>query len=417
VRLVICLLLFSATTLGADVTGKWSGSTFSRDRLWPWEVSFSTEGASQPLFVILRQRGDIVEGSAGPDEIRQYPLHNGMIQGDEVRFEVAFDASGPVAQFHLVMSGDQLHGGVSTQGVDLSSVKVSLNRLPPGFSQDTHTLLKDGATALFEEDYAAANKYFERALAKEPSFADAYLYLGASYYRQGLGNDPLHPDLMLLKKAAFRFQQVLRLDTGNPQIRMYLGSILCYRAEAEPSVEARTREFEEAKATYRKVAGLDARNFDALYMIAAIDRREMHEYLIAARGQLGMRDTNGPLPDGKARRDVHARIEPLYEDAINSLARAARLRPDDDELVKSRYACMREKAQLAASEEQYHYAMDEATRWLQKAQEEARFARNKPLTAEQEAEMRRQRESPEVIPPPGYVLPSLDAQEDDARQQ
>lgn len=413
---VICILLVSATSLGADVTGDWSGKTFSKDRLWPWEVSYTAEGASQPFFVILKQHGDSVDGSAGPDQIRQYPVRNGKIQGNELRFEVAFDASGPVAQFHFVLAGDQLHGGVSAQGVDLSSVRISLNRLPPGFSPDTHTLLKNGATALFQRDYAAANKYFEQALAKNPDLADAYLYLGASHYRQGLGSDFFHPDLALLKKAENRFQQVLALDTANAQVRMYLGSILCYQAEAAPSAEARTRGLEEARDTYRQAAGLDARNFDALYMIAAIDRREMHEDLVAARAQLGLRDTNGPLLDGKARRDVQARIEPLYEDAVNSLARAARLRPGDVELVKSRYACMREKAQLAGSQEQYRDALDEAARWLQQAQQEARLARDKPPTAEQEAEMRKNAESPEILPPPGYVLPSLDAQEDDTKQ-
>ena len=409
---MLCISLVSQVTLHADVSGNWSGSSLSRERLWPWDASYSTEGTSQPFFMILKEHGSSVEGSVGPDEVRQYAVRNGSVDGAQVSFDVAIEASSPVAHFHLIVSGDHLDGGLSAEGVDLSNVKVSLRRVPSGVSQDARTLLKNGAAALRDLDYSLANNYFEHALARKPDFVDAYMYLGASHYRQGLGNDFLHPDLTLLNEAGDLFHQVLKLESRNTEVRMYVGSILAYQAEAERSVEMRIRELEEAKAVYRKAADLDARNFDALYMTAVIDRREIHEYLTAARAQLGLQDSTGLLPDTKERRELLIRIDPLYDDAIESLVRATRVRPGNDELVKCRYACMREKAQLAGSEEQYRDALEAAKQWLAKAQEEAQFARNRPRTAEDDAEMRKRLQTPEIMSPPSYVLPSLDFEEE-----
>jgi hypothetical protein len=76
-RTIAVLLLLTMNALAGDLTGKWLGS-------------FKADGADhevQQLF-ILKQDGYNLTGSGGPDESEQYPIANGKVDGDRVRFEI-----------------------------------------------------------------------------------------------------------------------------------------------------------------------------------------------------------------------------------------------------------------------------------------------------------------------------------------
>ena len=63
--------------MAGDVTGKWSGS-------------FRANGADHdvPQFFILKQDGIKLMGSGGPDKSEQYPIENGKVDADRIRFEL-----------------------------------------------------------------------------------------------------------------------------------------------------------------------------------------------------------------------------------------------------------------------------------------------------------------------------------------
>jgi hypothetical protein len=76
-RAIAVVLLFAANAMAGDLTGKWSGS-------------FKVDGGdhSVPQLFILKQDGNRLTGSGGPDESEQYPIENGKVEGDRVRFEL-----------------------------------------------------------------------------------------------------------------------------------------------------------------------------------------------------------------------------------------------------------------------------------------------------------------------------------------
>ena len=76
-RTIALVLLLALTAMAGEVAGKWSGS-------------FRADGADHdvPQLFILKQEGNKLTGSGRPDQSEQYPIENGKVDGDRVRFEL-----------------------------------------------------------------------------------------------------------------------------------------------------------------------------------------------------------------------------------------------------------------------------------------------------------------------------------------
>ena len=104
----------NATAL--DLTGKWSGA-------------FRADGADHdvPQFLILKQEGNRLTGSAGPDQSEQYPIENGKVDGERVRFEVTTGEW--KFTYDLKTIDGKLAGNLELKSLnDRRTAKVSLNR-------------------------------------------------------------------------------------------------------------------------------------------------------------------------------------------------------------------------------------------------------------------------------------------------
>jgi hypothetical protein len=112
----LLIALFTMTAMAADVTGKWSGS-------------FAPEGQDPSnAFVILKQTGTTLTGSAGPDEGQQWPLSNGKITGNKITGDVT-SPEGMVFKLDLVLEGDHIKGAVnSTRDGQTMKATVDLTR-------------------------------------------------------------------------------------------------------------------------------------------------------------------------------------------------------------------------------------------------------------------------------------------------
>lgn len=76
-RAIAVVLLLAMNAIAGDLTGKWSGT-------------FRADGADHdvPQLFVLKQDGNKLTGSGGPDQSEQYPIENGKVDGDRVRFEI-----------------------------------------------------------------------------------------------------------------------------------------------------------------------------------------------------------------------------------------------------------------------------------------------------------------------------------------
>jgi hypothetical protein len=76
-RTIAVVLLLAVNVMAGDLTGKWSGS-------------FKADGADHdvPQLFVLKQDGNKLTGSGGPNQSEQYPIEKGKVEGDRVRFEI-----------------------------------------------------------------------------------------------------------------------------------------------------------------------------------------------------------------------------------------------------------------------------------------------------------------------------------------
>lgn len=114
---LLSLLLLAAWTLsGADLTGKWSGTL---------DLKQDGEAQTIPVVMTLKQDGNAVTGTAGPEE-DQHAISKGTVDGDTTTMEV--DTGEDTYYLELKVDGDQLAGSVK-KGTDGEKMKISLKRV------------------------------------------------------------------------------------------------------------------------------------------------------------------------------------------------------------------------------------------------------------------------------------------------
>jgi hypothetical protein len=76
-KLIAIVILWTMSAAAGDLSGKWSGV-------------FKVDGGDHdiPQLFILKQSGNVLTGSGGPDAQEQYPIENGRVDGGSVKFEV-----------------------------------------------------------------------------------------------------------------------------------------------------------------------------------------------------------------------------------------------------------------------------------------------------------------------------------------
>jgi hypothetical protein len=100
--LMLATTLALSTTLWAwDLTGRWTG-TFQ-----------PTDGESGGALLVLKQTGNELTGTAGPNENEQSPIKNGKIDGDKITFDL--ERENGTMHFELTASGKRLSGTINRE--------------------------------------------------------------------------------------------------------------------------------------------------------------------------------------------------------------------------------------------------------------------------------------------------------------
>lgn len=118
--MISSILLFVVSLSAGDVSGKWTGT-----------LEFKTpdgETKSGPAFMILKQDGNKLTGSGGPNESEQHPIRNGKVEGNKLTFE-ALDGE-KTMYFDLKMIADQISGDIKRERDGTrETAKISLKRV------------------------------------------------------------------------------------------------------------------------------------------------------------------------------------------------------------------------------------------------------------------------------------------------
>ena len=123
-------LVFTALLLSAflsavalstpNVTGRWSGT-----------LQMDGENEAKPAYSILKQEGNNLSGSVGPNENEQDSFKDGKVDEDKLTFDVPQGPSGE-GSIHMEMqvNGDQMTGRATWSGPGIGgSGKISLKRV------------------------------------------------------------------------------------------------------------------------------------------------------------------------------------------------------------------------------------------------------------------------------------------------
>lgn len=102
----IFLLTFAAFGLmAADATGRWTGTLM---------VTTPDGGQeSHSAYLVLKQEGAKLSGTAGPDANKQHAIENGKAEEGSLAFEVKTEDS--VMKFALTQEGDQIKGEIKRE--------------------------------------------------------------------------------------------------------------------------------------------------------------------------------------------------------------------------------------------------------------------------------------------------------------
>ena len=111
-------LVFLATAVGllaADATGTWTGSLTR------------TNGESGPAHLVLKQDGQKVTGTAGPDSGEQHEIQNGKADAGTITFEIPNDNG--VMKFVLKQEGEAIKGEMSMErDGEVQKVQIAVTR-------------------------------------------------------------------------------------------------------------------------------------------------------------------------------------------------------------------------------------------------------------------------------------------------
>jgi hypothetical protein len=97
-------VLLGGLAYGADATGVWSGAIEMKDP--------AGNQRAEPGYLVLRQDGDALTGTAGPNASEQVRIRNGRVDGQQVSFELPGAGGTGIMTFLLVLNVDELKGTV-----------------------------------------------------------------------------------------------------------------------------------------------------------------------------------------------------------------------------------------------------------------------------------------------------------------
>jgi len=119
--LLLGSMLSAVALCTLNVSGKWSGT-----------LQMDGENDAKPAYLILKQGGNKLSGSVGPNEYEQDSFEGGKMDGDKLTFDVPQGPNGEGSiHVDLQVKGDQMTGRATWNGPPPhnGSGKIALKRV------------------------------------------------------------------------------------------------------------------------------------------------------------------------------------------------------------------------------------------------------------------------------------------------
>jgi preprotein translocase subunit SecD len=107
--ILFLLLLTPSLIASEDLSGKWSGA---------FNITVDGQTKDDEAYLVLKQTGTELTGTAGPNADKQWPIQKGKVEGAKITFEVQSDE--PLIKFNLTFEGGRLKGEASAEHQGMS---------------------------------------------------------------------------------------------------------------------------------------------------------------------------------------------------------------------------------------------------------------------------------------------------------
>jgi len=195
--------------------------------------------------------------------------------------------------------------------------------------------LNKGVRAFRDAKFESAISYFQEAIKLDPTLTNAELYLATAYSQQFIPGAQSEENKTNAEMAIKTFNQVLSREPNNASAIAGLASIY-----------QNTNEFQKAREYYLKNAQLSENDPIPHYAVGSVD------WIIVY-------DKNNPPPPEEQSK--------LVEEGLQHLDKSLSLNPEYEDAMTYKNLLLREKARLAATEEERTQLIAQADQWFNKA--------------------------------------------------
>jgi tetratricopeptide (TPR) repeat protein len=227
--------------------------------------------------------------------------------------------------------------------------------------------LNQGVLAYKSAKYADAAEHFKEAIALDPTYSSARLYLATSYMVQWIPGAESPENLEFARKAHDEFMTVLQQDPNDKNAMASLAFLSYNQAQSLPA-DQKAAKYDEASEWYHKLLAVDPQNKEAYYTLGVIAYAKWYPNLMLARANLRMKPEDpGPIKDKKVKEELKGKYSAIVDEGITDLQKAIDIDKEYDDAMAYMNLLVRERADLLDSPADYKQQIEAADGWLQKA--------------------------------------------------
>jgi len=218
------------------------------------------------------------------------------------------------------------------------------------------TELNAGVQAFRQANYEEAVLHFEQAVALDPEFVTAHLYLATAYAQTFVPGVDTPENVVWATKGINEYREVLRLKPSD---------VISLKGIA--FLEMQLKNFDQAKESYQKAIAADPSDPELFYTVGVVDWSMAYRAISAEKAKLSARAQDSLyLAAGCA--DARAAALANVNDGLAMLTKAVSLREDYDDAMVYLNLLYRARADLDCGNKEAHAAdLKKANEWVDMA--------------------------------------------------
>ena len=205
----------------------------------------------------------------------------------------------------------------------------------PALGQTASDELRAGVQEYQSAKYESAIAHFKAAVALEPGFAKARIYLATAYAERYIPGDDSPENVRIGEQAIEQLKLALQGKTHLEQQRLALRNIA--------SVNFNMKRFDEALDYYKKAIEINPKDADIYFRMAVIDWTQSYARRMELRAMLGLTPTQ-PLEDKASCAQLRGANQRPVDEGIENSKLVLEFQPDHDDAMAYLNLLYREKA-------------------------------------------------------------------------